>query len=48
MISTIFNFGCDIAPRFHREIVLIAGQLAKAYISADDYKLLATENLRME
>lgn len=48
MISSVMNYNCELDERFHREIVLIAAQLAKAYVNAEDYKLLVNENLRME
>jgi hypothetical protein len=48
MISCVMNYNCQLDERFHREIVLIAAQLAKAYVNAEDYKLLVNENLKME
>lgn len=48
MISSVMNYNCQLDERFHREIVLIAAQLAKAYVNAEDYKLLVNENLKME
>ena len=48
MISQLMDYNCELPERYHREIVLIAAQLAKAYMNAEDYQLLLKENLKME